>query len=158
MQELTVQFTAQYAGVLSQTESFPYVLFYFDTGIQGDPVKHEFPTSGLSVPTRVTLTGRYDSGKPLPRYTRIVFYATCYKENDYGARCSVDAGFGTMLLCDMLEAGSTKTFSKDISLKLWSCDGYEKGRLRISWAPVLLRRPIEWACPATSLRIAPPQA
>jgi hypothetical protein len=129
-----VSFSLNYGAKLSQAESKPSVFCYFSDQIENVGVDVQVPEDDASHSINVTIEGTVDSRKPLPTDTEIVFYATCERDNDFGVPCRVDAGFGTLSLNEVALATSSSsagTYSKDVSLRLNSVGGREKGRLRI---------------------------
>ena len=149
MERVRVEFSIQYGAELSQVETNPRLFVYLDSSVENDPVEIALPLQtvggAMPAPIPVRLDGLYDSRNPLPVYTKIVFYATCDKPNDHGAMCSVDAGLGMLNLMDMTTIPGI--FCEDVPLKLYSCNGFEKGRLRVTCSPSLINLGprVKWA-------------
>lgn len=129
---VSISFTLQYGDKLSPAERKPQLYCYFSDPIQESGTLLELPEddAGRSIP--VTVRGTLDrDALELPVDTKLVFYATCEKDNNFGSPCRVDAGFGTLNLRDMI---TTKSFTRDVALRLNTTGYIEKGRLRISIA------------------------
>ena len=148
MEKISVSFSIQYGAELSQVEEAPMVTVYMDSGVENDPVEVMLPfdkEGAVYEKVPITLMGLYDSRHPLPLYTKVCFYVTCLKPNDHGAMCRVDAGFGAINLVDMTTIPGI--FSEDVTLKLYTCDRFEKGKMRITTMPSLINLGprIKWA-------------
>ncbi len=153
-----MSFTVQYGPELSQVETEPMLAAFIDSGVENDPVEVMLPfdhENAVYEKVPITLTGLYDSRHPLPLYTKVVFYVTCMKPNDHGAMCRVDAGLGVINLVDMTTIPGI--FSEDVPLKLYTCERYEKGKLRVVSMPSLINLGprVKWAIGAAA-SAAPP--
>jgi hypothetical protein len=137
MATVRVSFTLNYGSKLSQAETRPSIFCYFSDQISGKGVDVPVPVNNATKQINVTLEGTFDSRKPLPIDTEVGFYATCWRDNDYGVPCQVSAGMGTLSLNELVN-GPGRQFSSDVPLKSNSVGGRERGRLRIISAKKLV--------------------
>lgn len=150
MDTIKVALRLEYAPELSHAEFRPLIWAYFDSGISCDPVEVSFPgmveDGSPYPPVDIVLEGTYNGREPLPDYTKIVFYASATRYNEHGSPCPIDVGLGMIDLIDVIQdvAG---TYNQTVPLKLYTCDGLEKGRLRVTRPRSLITqmRSIKWA-------------
>ena len=129
---IRVSFTLNYGSKLSQAETKPSIFCYFSDQIKNKGVEVDVPENDASHLVNVTIEGTFDSRKPLPVDTEICFRATCWRKNDYGIDCRVEAGLGVLSLNELvLTTASSSSFKQDVALKDRSTGGRAKGLVRI---------------------------
>jgi len=150
MDEIVLPLTLEWLQEISPAESAPRLLIYFDSTLKGDPQEVDLEPSLLdeSRQVQVTLRGSYNGRKALPLYVKVLFYVTVTRQNDFGAPCSVDGGFGMLDLVDLMDP--SRTDSLDVPLLLYTCNRFEKGRLRVSRRPGLISGRLQWASTQTT--------
>jgi len=142
---ISVSFTLQYGDELSQAESEPIVSCYFSRPVRGNVVHVPVPEDNAGQATQVRLEGFLASGTLLPADTKIVFYATCMRENDFGVPCRVAAGIGRVDL-SFLASSANASLQMDVPLTMPSAGNIEKGLIRITTtrAQVAIASRIRW--------------
>jgi hypothetical protein len=128
---ISVSFGLQYGDELSQAEREPVVSCYFSRPVRGSVVDVPVPEDDASRATQVRLEGALASGTLLPSDTKIVFYATCLRDNDFGVPCRVAAGIG-MVDLSFLANSANAGLQIDVPLVMPSAGGIEKGKIRIN--------------------------
>ena len=152
----------RYGQELSHAEDLPKVLIYCDSTVESTPIEVDLTPSLLNDAQEydVVIRGKYNGRKELPRYAKILFYASATRLNEFGSPCPVDGGLGMISLKDMLDPAKTLLQEGggqvDVPLLLYTCNRLEKGRLRLTRRPGLISSRIKWASDDISANVLRP--
>jgi hypothetical protein len=127
---ITVAFGMQYGNELSPAESNPMVSCYFSSPVEGPVLDLRVPENEAGKALDVALQGELTIGTLLPADTKLVFYQTCERANEFGVQCRVPAGIGMVDLAFLMNGANREPV--DISLKMPSAGNIEKGRVRLT--------------------------